>query len=48
MTAKLTCILILVVALTGCATLPTEYTSPCACDYKPLNQQIEEDGRAVT
>lgn len=36
-----------ILALGGCASIPTEYTSPCACDYKPLNQQIEEDGKAV-
>lgn len=40
-------ILTLVLTLAGCASIPTEYKSPCACDYKPLNQQIEDDGKAV-
>ena len=48
MTKKLACFFLVVASLAGCASLPTEYTSPCACDYKPLNQQIEEDGKAVT
>ena len=48
MTKKLACFLLLLASLSACASLPTEYTSPCACDYKPLNQQIEEDGKTVT
>ncbi len=48
MTTEIACILVLVATLAGCASLPTEYTSPCACNYKPLNKQIEDDGKAVT
>ncbi|MDD9908692.1 MAG: hypothetical protein OXR62_03280 [Ahrensia sp.] len=34
--------------LAGCAGIPTEYTSPCACDFKPLNETFKDDGKAVT
>lgn len=48
MTKKLIGLTFVASILAGCASIPTEYTSPCACDYKPLNQQIEEEGKAVT
>lgn len=48
MNIKLIFVIATLALLSGCASIPTEYTSPCACDYKPLNQQIEEDGKAVT
>lgn len=48
MKKKLTLVLVTLAALSGCASIPTEYTSPCACDYKPLNKQIQETGKAVT
>lgn len=48
MTKKLALFIFSLAVLTGCATIPTEYTSPCACDYKPINEQIKEDGKAVT
>lgn len=47
MKKKLALLLLPVAILTGCASIPTEYKSPCACDYKPLNKQVEEDGKAV-
>jgi len=45
---KLTFVIATLALLSGCASIPTEYTSPCACNYKSINQQIEEDGKAVT
>jgi len=48
MTKKLALILISLAVLGGCASIPTEFKSPCACDYRPINEQIEEDGKAVT
>ena len=27
--------------LTACSSIPREHTSPCACDWRPLNQQTE-------
>ena len=27
--------------LTACSSIPRERTSPCACDWRPLNQQTE-------
>lgn len=35
-------ILVLVLAaltLASCAGIPTEYTSPCACNYEPINNK---------
>jgi len=37
LTQKLALILIPLLILSGCASLPTEYKSPCACDYKRIN-----------
>ena len=48
MTKKLALILFALAALGGCASIPTEYKSPCACDFKPINEQIEKTGKAVT
>ena len=48
MRKRLTFVLATLALLSGCASIPTEYTSPCACDYKPLNQQIIDTGKAVT
>ncbi|MCI5044419.1 MAG: hypothetical protein MRY72_06945 [Aquisalinus sp.] len=47
MSKKLILILVALSALAGCASIPTEYTSPCACGFKPINQQIEEDEKAT-
>ena len=27
--------------LAACSSIPREHTSPCACDWRPLNQQTE-------
>ncbi|MFK7844047.1 MAG: lipoprotein [Rhodothermales bacterium] len=43
---KLIFILAAALALSSCASIPTEYTSPCACLYEPINQA--PDGKAVT
>lgn len=48
MTKKLALILISLAVLGGCASIPTEFKSPCACDFKPINEQIEDEGKAVT
>ena len=29
------------VMLTACSSIPEEYTSPCACDWRPLNESME-------
>lgn len=39
---KLTLLVIATVALSSCASIPTEYTSPCACNYKPLDKNSDE------
>ena len=33
--------LTLTTLLTACSSIPREHTSPCACDWRPLNQQTE-------
>lgn len=33
-------------AMGSCSTIPIEYSSPCACDYKPLNENADE--KAIT
>ena len=30
-----------VALLTACSSIPREHMSPCACDWRPLNQQTE-------
>ena len=34
-------ILALAGLLAACSSIPRERTSPCACDWRPLNQQTE-------
>ena len=31
----------LAATLAACSSIPRERTSPCACDWRPLNQQTE-------
>lgn len=47
MSKKLIIILVALSALASCASIPTEYTSPCACDFKPINQQIDTGEKAT-
>ena len=38
-------------SLAGCASIPTEYTSPCACLYEPIHHtpiENEKLGKTVT
>ena len=39
---KLFAISLLALLLSSCATIPTEYTSECACNYRPLNTNSDE------
>lgn len=41
MTRKILLIVAVALALSGCTSIPTEYQSPCACDYRPLNTDNE-------
>ncbi len=46
MKKKLAILLLPLVFLTGCASMPTEYKSPCACDYKLLNA-LDDNEKAI-
>ena len=39
--ARVVLALALSALLTACSSIPRERTSPCACDWRPLNQQTE-------
>jgi starvation-inducible outer membrane lipoprotein len=41
MTKTILLLVAIALGLSGCAGMPTEYKSPCACDYRPLNTESE-------
>ncbi len=42
MTSKAIFLLGVALILASCASIPVERTSPCACDWQPINQQTEK------
>ena len=41
---RIAVLLAVAAGLSGCASMPTEYKSPCACNYEPINVGITGQG----